>query len=572
MTYDEFFKTTEKQEPEAIEKLQSEVTSLSEKIASITLQKGDQGLPGEKGDQGEPGYTPVKGVDYFDGKDGTNGTDGRDGIDGITTVVEKIREIDDKDYKALVGGLESLPANEKLDPIKGLKNFQSAVWKVQRYVGGGNINVSALLSDYLTIEAAASTYLSQADATSTYLTQAAASSTYLTQASAASTYLTQASAASTYLTQASANTTYLKLDGSNTPMTGDLSFDGARKIIGGSGVTSLLTLQGTSANGTSTAKAFRILVGNNGGTEAMTILNDGNIGLGQTSPTGNKLYVVGRTRFERSLTVDQQTVIDISATIGGTSLTGYGLSGNAYNTGTTTSNVIGTQFNAVHQSSSTAGNIIGHIARAQIVGASTGNVTAMIGVQADCYLQGSGNATTATAVYINGVVKTSTGTATTAYGLRINSITSGTNNYAIYSNTGLNRLGDQLAIEGNADRINLIVKAVAAQSTNLTNWIDSSSTVLAYITPLGGAVFNESGADADFRVESDGDAFNIFSDGGTNRTGFGTATPSYKVDVVGEINSTAGYRINGTAGASGTFTTADAKTVTATNGIITSIV
>ena len=28
--------------------------------------------PGAKGDKGEPGYTPIKGVDYFDGKDGEN--------------------------------------------------------------------------------------------------------------------------------------------------------------------------------------------------------------------------------------------------------------------------------------------------------------------------------------------------------------------------------------------------------------------------------------------------------------------------------------------------------------------
>lgn len=32
-----------------------------------------------KGEKGNDGYTPVKGVDYFDGKDGENGKDGRDG-------------------------------------------------------------------------------------------------------------------------------------------------------------------------------------------------------------------------------------------------------------------------------------------------------------------------------------------------------------------------------------------------------------------------------------------------------------------------------------------------------------
>ena len=56
---------------------------------------GAQGLQGEKGDKGErgaqgaagkdgkDGYTPVKGVDYFDGRNGTNGKDGYTPIKGI---------------------------------------------------------------------------------------------------------------------------------------------------------------------------------------------------------------------------------------------------------------------------------------------------------------------------------------------------------------------------------------------------------------------------------------------------------------------------------------------------------
>jgi hypothetical protein len=51
------------------------------------------------------------------------------------------------------------------------------------------------------------------------------------------------------------------------------------------------------------------------------------------------------------------------------------------------------------------------------------------------------------------------------------------------------------------------------------------------------------------------------------RTGyFGTSV------VAPTVNATTGFQANGVAGASGTFTTADAKTVTVTNGIITAIV
>lgn len=35
--------------------------------------QGERGVQGIPGPQGEPGYTPVKGVDYFDGKDGKDG-------------------------------------------------------------------------------------------------------------------------------------------------------------------------------------------------------------------------------------------------------------------------------------------------------------------------------------------------------------------------------------------------------------------------------------------------------------------------------------------------------------------
>ena len=80
------------------------------------------------------------------------------------------------------------------------------------------------------------------------------------------------------------DTRYLKLDTSNDPLTGDLLFSGSQKIIGGTGTTSDLTLQTTSGVG-ATGADMHFLVGNNGATEAMTILNDGKIGLNNNSPT-----------------------------------------------------------------------------------------------------------------------------------------------------------------------------------------------------------------------------------------------------------------------------------------------
>jgi hypothetical protein len=53
-----------------------------------------------------------------------------------------------------------------------------------------------------------------------------------------------------------------------------------------------------------------------------------------------------------------------------------------------------------------------------------------------------------------------------------------------------------------------------------------------------GVVINEAGADSDFRVEGDTDTNLIFVDGGTDRVGIGTGSPSYKLHVVGDIYAT----------------------------------
>ena len=55
------------------------------------------------------------------------------------------------------------------------------------------------------------------------------------------------------------------------------------KIVGGTGTTQDLTFQTTTGVGT-TGADMHFLVGNNGATEAMTILNDGKVGIGITTP------------------------------------------------------------------------------------------------------------------------------------------------------------------------------------------------------------------------------------------------------------------------------------------------
>jgi len=67
---------------------------------------------------------------------------------------------------------------------------------------------------------------------------------------------------------------------------------GGQTIKGGTAVTDILKLQGTTGNGTLTSPAIQLLTGNNGATTALTVLNDGNVGIGTTEP-GYKLTVAG---------------------------------------------------------------------------------------------------------------------------------------------------------------------------------------------------------------------------------------------------------------------------------------
>lgn len=63
--------------------------------------------------------------------------------------------------------------------------------------------------------------------------------------------------------------------------------------------------------------------------------------------------------------------------------------------------------------------------------------------------------------------------------------------------------------------------------------VTSTTTPNQYLYLNCNVIINEDGQDCDFRVESDGDANNIFSEGSTNRVGIGTGTPAVKLDVVG---------------------------------------
>jgi hypothetical protein len=70
--------------------------------------------------------------------------------------------------------------------------------------------------------------------------------------------------------------------------------------------------------------------------------------------------------------------------------------------------------------------------------------------------------------------------------------------------------------------------------------VDMASTALVtgVLTANGGAVFNETGADVDFRVESDTVDHALFVQGSDGSVGIGASSPNTKLEVTGDISGT----------------------------------
>ncbi|KKQ01470.1 MAG: hypothetical protein US12_C0045G0007, partial [Parcubacteria group bacterium GW2011_GWA2_36_24] len=98
-------------------------------------------------------------------------------------------------------------------------------------------------------------------------------------------------------------------------------------IVGGTGTTSDLNLKTTSGVG-ATGADMHFLVGNNGATEAMTILNSGNVGIGTTAPN-EKLEVNGNIRLTQAtdMYLSFGSTVKVQSSNGGSNLDFAGGSG-----------------------------------------------------------------------------------------------------------------------------------------------------------------------------------------------------------------------------------------------------
>jgi hypothetical protein len=91
------------------------------------------------------------------------------------------------------------------------------------------------------------------------------------------------------------------------------------------------------------------------------------------------------------------------------------------------------------------------------------------------------------------------------------------------------------------DTTNLEVTNIKAKDGTAAIVLTDSTgavTISTALTANGGAVFNENGANVDFRVEGDTDANLIFADASADFVGIGTNAPGAKLDVAGNIFAT----------------------------------
>ena len=103
-----------------------------------------------------------------------------------------------------------------------------------------------------------------------------------------------------------------------------------------------------------------------------------------------------------------------------------------------------------------------------------------------------------------------------------------------HGGTGLATIGSNELVTGNGTSAMTSESNLTFDGTTLAT---TAFTATGNVSLNGGSfVFNEAGADKDFRIEGDTDANLFFADASTDRIGIGTATPSHLLDVEGVAN------------------------------------
>jgi hypothetical protein len=294
---------------EFLEKLSTPEERMLDLLEKIDREKL-RGYDGVNGMDGENGKDGKDGEDGKNGKDGLNGFDGKDGKDGTLITPEEVRDkikelrdsarlsvFDLKDTEFLKGNKgmmtgwypalkvitdNTLTGNGTSDsPLHAVGDGIGDMLKATYDPTARNTDIFAYVDTGLATKQ--NTLISGSNIKTINGASLLGSSNILLQTplSAGSDYEVPL----TFSNGLTRTTNTIK----NDLITGKT---GGQTAIGGTAVTDILKLQGTSGNGTLTSPAIQLLVGNAGATTALTILNNGNVGIGTTGPTA-PLNVVG---------------------------------------------------------------------------------------------------------------------------------------------------------------------------------------------------------------------------------------------------------------------------------------
>jgi hypothetical protein len=106
----------------------------------------------------------------------------------------------------------------------------------------------------------------------------------------------------------------------------------------------------------------------------------------------------------------------------------------------------------------------------------------------------------------------------------------------------------KVKIQGHASGTGVLTVTAPNTSTDRTITLPDETATLSTFDPDGAVTINDTGADVDFRVESDGNANMLFVDGGNNRVGIGTNAPARQFHLK-DSSTYCGLAIDGNASA-----------------------
>ena len=130
------------------------------------------------------------------------------------------------------------------------------------------------------------------------------------------------------------------------------------------------------------------------------------------------------------------------------------------------------------------------------------------------------------------------GAGSTASGITIYSGTSSGSNIAFADGaSGDARNQGIIQYHHNGDYMRFFTSASERMRLNSTGLGIGTTSPTATLSVDGSAIFNESSADVDFRVESNGNANMLFVDGGNDRIGIANSAPLTKLDIQASANN-----------------------------------